>query len=330
MYRYFYFPDRVAYGTPADADRVYEDVRFHSADGTVLAGWFMPAPGKAHATVVHMHGNAQNMSAHWPYAEWLLDRGFNVFTFDYRGYGNSQGSPDPAGILADAIAALDYLRSRDDTRQAVRVRPKPGRHAGDCRRRHQPGRHPRRARRSAGPFIYRLGRRSDAGEGAGAGRRALRQQCTSQALSPIPLLLMHSLVDRVVPYSHSEQLLANGRLEPKQLLTIADGAHNDAMTELSRHPLSGDRWPPSSYRGLRAMTAHACRPGCAAPAASRRRSVPWGSPPVKPALISMRTCCAASSEKRSGRPAVAACKLRRKCAALVANMPSSGWKRWSS
>lgn len=229
MYRYFYFPDRVAYGTPADADRVYEDVRFRSADGTLLAGWFMPAPDKAHATVVHMHGNAQNMSAHWPYAEWLLDRGFNVFTFDYRGYGNSQGSPDPAGILADAIAALDYLRSRDDKGKLCVF----GQSLGGMLA-------------IAAAASSPIGIRAVLAEAPVHSYTAWAEDqmpekelvlddehCASRhiaALSPTPLLLMHSIVDRVVPYAHSEQLLAMAG-EPKQLITIADGAHNDAMTE---------------------------------------------------------------------------------------------------
>lgn len=229
MYRYFYFPDRVSYGTPADAGRMYEDVRFRSADGTLLSGWFMPAPDRAHATVVHMHGNAQNMSAHWPYAAWLLDQGFNVFTFDYRGYGNSQGSPEPAGLLEDAIAALDYLRSRDDkTKLCVFGQSLGGMLAI--------------AAAAASP----VGIRAVLAEAPVHSYTAWAEDqmpekelvlddehCASKhiaALSPIPLLLMHSVVDRVVPYAHSEQLLAMAG-EPKQLLTIPDGAHNDAMTE---------------------------------------------------------------------------------------------------
>lgn len=231
MYRYFYFPDRVAYGTPADADRAYEDIRFPSADGTQLAGWFMPAPGKARATVVHLHGNAQNMSAHWPYAEWLLDHGFNVFAFDYRGYGNSQGSPEPCGILQDAIAALDYLRSRDASSKLCVFGQSLGAMLAIAAAAINP-RNIAAVLAEAPVHSYSAWAEDQMPE------KELvldDEHCASRhiaALSPIPLLLMHSPADRVVPYAHSEQLVTLAG-EPKQLITIPNGEHNDAMT--ARH-----------------------------------------------------------------------------------------------
>jgi alpha-beta hydrolase superfamily lysophospholipase len=88
----FYQPDRVLYSTPPSVGLKYENAVFVSSDGTRLTGWFIPAAGyqnpkNAKGTVVHFHGNAQNMSAHWQFVTWLPQRGFNVFVFDYRGYG---------------------------------------------------------------------------------------------------------------------------------------------------------------------------------------------------------------------------------------------------
>ena len=40
--------------------------------------------------------------------------GVNVFIFDYRGYGNSEGSPSEQGIYRDARAALAYLQNRPE------------------------------------------------------------------------------------------------------------------------------------------------------------------------------------------------------------------------
>lgn len=36
-----------------------------------------------------------------------LDKGYNLFTFDYRGYAKSEGRPSQAGIYLDALAAFD-------------------------------------------------------------------------------------------------------------------------------------------------------------------------------------------------------------------------------
>ena len=38
--------------------------------------------------------------------QWLLKYGYNVFTFDYRGYGKSEGAPFHSGIHEDARAAI--------------------------------------------------------------------------------------------------------------------------------------------------------------------------------------------------------------------------------
>ena len=65
----FYYPDHTDYGSPAQSGLPYENVSFQSADGTPLHGWFVPARGvadakQARATIIHFHGNAQNLTAH--------------------------------------------------------------------------------------------------------------------------------------------------------------------------------------------------------------------------------------------------------------------------
>jgi cephalosporin-C deacetylase-like acetyl esterase len=77
----FYYPDSRVYSTPAGAGLPYQDVWFTSRDGTKLHGWFIPAAsqGPALGTVVHFHGNAQNMTAHVSFVSWLPAEGFNVF-----------------------------------------------------------------------------------------------------------------------------------------------------------------------------------------------------------------------------------------------------------
>src|SRR5262245_9102597 len=80
----FFYPDRVVYSTPDAAGLDYEAVTFASRDGTQLSGWFIPASGHrdpriAKGTVVHFHGNAQNMTSHWQFVSWLPKRGYNLF-----------------------------------------------------------------------------------------------------------------------------------------------------------------------------------------------------------------------------------------------------------
>jgi len=111
-----YQPSRQQFGYPERAKIHYEKVDFKSRDGTSLTGWLFPAVtpfGKEPTpTVIQFHGNAENMTSHFYSLYWLIEAGFNVFTFDYRGYGRSTGSPSPEGVNLDVLAAIDFIRSR--------------------------------------------------------------------------------------------------------------------------------------------------------------------------------------------------------------------------
>ena len=111
--RWFYYPTRHVYGDPDEGGLTYQDVYFLSGDKR-LHGWFFPAKGEAKGTVIHCHGNAGNITGHFPFVEWMPARGWNALVFDYQGYGQSEGRPTRAGTIADANAAIDYARSRDD------------------------------------------------------------------------------------------------------------------------------------------------------------------------------------------------------------------------
>jgi fermentation-respiration switch protein FrsA (DUF1100 family) len=69
---------------------------------------------KARGTILHLHGNAGNITGHFQHVAWLPAAGWNVLCFDYRGYGKSQGKMTRAGSIIDAHAALDYLLTRSD------------------------------------------------------------------------------------------------------------------------------------------------------------------------------------------------------------------------
>ncbi len=112
---FFYYPDDKIYGPdPWSA----ESVEFTAKDGTRLQGWFIPSStgpaDNAIATIIHAHGNAGNMSAHWPLVSWLPERNFNVFMFDYRGFGKSKGTLSQAGLLDDTQSAINVVRHRSD------------------------------------------------------------------------------------------------------------------------------------------------------------------------------------------------------------------------
>ncbi len=61
---------------------------------------------------MHFHGNFGNLSNHFPLALFLVEQGFDVLSFDYEGYGASEGHPTPARTIADGIASVRYAKSR--------------------------------------------------------------------------------------------------------------------------------------------------------------------------------------------------------------------------
>jgi uncharacterized protein len=110
-----YHPDRVLTATGAELGRPFEDVRFKASDGVELNGWFFPAATnspRAHLTVLVCHGNAGNIGHRLDTCAALLATGVNVFVFDYRGYGRSEGKPSEEGTYRDAQAAYQWLRQK--------------------------------------------------------------------------------------------------------------------------------------------------------------------------------------------------------------------------
>jgi fermentation-respiration switch protein FrsA (DUF1100 family) len=120
LFRWFehsrvYHPKRQLEATGAELGRPFENVFFKSSDGVELNGWFYPAAASApHEQWVFLncHGNGGNISHRLGLYQALLDLGANVFSFDYRGYGASQGKPTEEGTYLDAQAAYQWLRKK--------------------------------------------------------------------------------------------------------------------------------------------------------------------------------------------------------------------------
>lgn len=103
-----YHPDKRLQATPKDVGLSYQDVFLNSKDGTRLHGWWLPLEG-AKASILFLHGNADNISHRLDTALALQGIGVQVFLLDYRGYGQSEGRPSEMGLYADAQAAYFYL-----------------------------------------------------------------------------------------------------------------------------------------------------------------------------------------------------------------------------
>ncbi len=114
----FFYPRKELYDNPV-AQRFHpEDISFKASDGVALHGWFFQSHGEPKATVLVFHGNAENLSTHVNSVLWMVQEGFNVFIFDYRGYGRSEGNPGIKGVHLDGAAALEMALNLPLTRSA--------------------------------------------------------------------------------------------------------------------------------------------------------------------------------------------------------------------
>lgn len=239
----FYYPDQKLYLTPAKKNLSYEDVFFQSQDGTRLHGWFVKAAKPPVGTVIHFHGNAQNLTAHFSSVDWFPEMGFNVFTFDYRGYGKSQGAPNRRGVFEDCIAAISYIKTRPD------VNPNNlfvfGQSLGGANAIAALGENRFSGIRAAAIestfYSYRSIVRDKIAQIPILSliRWPLSFLIVSNAhspgpvvdrISPVPILFIHGTEENVIPYPHSEKLFEQAK-EPKQLWIVKDGGHTEAFTK---------------------------------------------------------------------------------------------------
>ncbi|MBI2616422.1 MAG: alpha/beta hydrolase [Gemmatimonadetes bacterium] len=96
-----------------------EIVDVTTADGVRLRGWYLapspdPRPGRPAPGLLWFYGNMETVTGLAPIVRWLRPPDIALLILDYRGYGESEGSPSEQGLYADADAAWAYLSARPE------------------------------------------------------------------------------------------------------------------------------------------------------------------------------------------------------------------------
>lgn len=235
-YSQVFQPARYPDGNWRPADLPFENAWFVAEDHTQLHGWYVPHEDPA-GFVLFAHGNSGNVSTQAETLRTLHDRHrLSVMTFDYRGYGRSEGLPTESGIVQDARAARAWLARREniDERDIVLM----GHSLGggvmvelaatdgarglilantfttlpDVAKYHAP------ILPSERLMLNRLDSLSKIGDYHG------------------PLLQFHGKRDRVIPYRLGKKLF-DAANEPKRFVTNEPADHNDPMSDEGREAL---------------------------------------------------------------------------------------------
>jgi hypothetical protein len=218
-----YFPD-TAHVTPAAAGLPEaEEVPLTDADGTRIHIWHVPPRGDR-PVILFFHGNGGSLASEVDRFRQLISDGIGLIGVEYRGYGGSEGSPSEQGLIADAEAAYAFAVSHYPVQQIVVWGGSLGSGVAVALAAENP----------IGRLILEAPYTSTEAVGAQhywylPVRFLMKDQFHSdQRIGKVkaPLLILHGMLDRTVPYSMGEQMfeLAN---KPKHIVRFLDGGHND-------------------------------------------------------------------------------------------------------
>ena len=224
--RLLFFPSRALVTSPSQYGLRFASVSMKTEDGETLHGWWIPAEPER-AVLLFCHGNAGNISHRLESAEIFNRLGLSVLLFDYRGYGQSTGTPSETGLYRDGEAAWRYLtqtRRVDPRRIVVFGRSLGAAVAVDVAARHTPGALIAESAFTSAPDVGArhypilpvrlLARNHFDNLGRIAGVQA-------------PVLIIHSRTDEIVPFEHGKRLF--GAAPPDKTFLEIEGGHNDGF-----------------------------------------------------------------------------------------------------
>jgi abhydrolase domain-containing protein 17 len=219
------FANRMMFMPPAAGYRAggAEHLTLRTADGVEISAVHLPVEDATY-TVLHSHGNAEDLGHIRPVLEEIRRAGFAVFAYDYRGYGPGARTHGPSelGAYLDIEAAYRYLTTE------LGVAPERiivhGRSLG------------------GGPSTELALREPVAGLVLESSFTTAYRVLTRLPLLPFdrfrniaklpavgcPVLVIHGTRDRVIPFSHGPALLAAAP-EPKLHLWVEEAGHNDLL-----------------------------------------------------------------------------------------------------
>ena len=193
--------------------------KLKTAAGKTISAAYLPDP-HAEFTILYSHGNAEDIGDLAPLLDELHDAGFAVMSYDYEGYGTSEGTPSERATYQDIDAAYAFLTQQQHVPPARIIVF--GRSVGN------------------GPAIDLASRQPVGGLIVQSGFTSAFRVLTRVPLLPFdkfrnldkikrvkcPVLVMHGKRDAVIPFYMGERLFAAAP-GPKWAVWAPTAGHND-------------------------------------------------------------------------------------------------------
>jgi alpha-beta hydrolase superfamily lysophospholipase len=214
--------------------------------GQNLHAWWWPAASRDAPSILYLHGVRWNLTGQAFRIEQLRAMGYSVLAIDYRGFGQSKGDlPSEASVYEDARAAWERftVMQPDASKRLIYGHSLGGAVAidlaADLAARAKKTKHPVPVRglviestfTSLGDAVAQVADNNLPVNWLPV-RWLLSQKFDSIdkiVAIDMPLLVVHGLADQFMPSRFSQQLF-NAASEPKRLLLVPGGTHNNSMS----------------------------------------------------------------------------------------------------
>ncbi len=201
-------------------------VSYASVDGTRLSAWIIPAPvaDSLAMWLLICHGQTGNIGYGERPEFYASARasGLNLFAFDYRGFGASEGAPREGGFYDDALASYRFLVD------SLRIPPRRiiifGHSLGSGVAIDLATRVPAAALVVEGAYTSIPDRAQEIYPYFPVKLIATQRFASIDKIDRIttPKLLLHSPSDDIIPFAHGQRLFERA-VEPKKFVTLKGG-----------------------------------------------------------------------------------------------------------
>lgn len=197
-----------------------------TVDDNTLDGWYIP--GASNQTLVYYGGNGEEQSVSLKTITKIGD--FNYLLVNYRGYGESTGSPSEKALKSDAVKVLDLASQRFgiDIREVVLM----GRSLGTGVAMHVAANRPIKALILVSPFdsVAAVARTHYPFFPIAPLLRHPFRSIDYVEDTRMPTLILKSATDEIVPHKHTDNLIANWR-GPLLTYTLPGTTHNRIVSD---------------------------------------------------------------------------------------------------